>query len=144
MAKKMTRVAKLQFNAGQAKPGPELAGLGIDMAGFTREFNEATKKREGVVPVIITAFNDRSFQFVLKTTPTANLLMKAASIEKGSPKAPNEIIGKISKEQLKEIAEYKLPDLNTLSLDSAISMVKGTAKNMGISIEDVSSKEDSI
>ncbi len=137
MAKKVTRVAKLEFNAGQAKPGPELAGLGIDMVSFSKEFNDATRDRQGdVVPVVITAYNDRSYDFVLKTTPAARMILKAAKLEKGSKKPPKEIVGKITNEQLEEIAKYKMPDLNTNSLESAKSMIAGTAKNMGISIED--------
>lgn len=140
MAKKITRVAKLQFMAGQAKPGPELAGLGIDMGGFTKEFNDATRDRSGdLVPVVITAFDDRSFKFELKTTPASNMLKKAIGIDKGSSKAPNDIVGSITVEQLKEIAEYKMKDLNTSSIDSAISMLKGTARNMGIEVKDENS-----
>ncbi len=135
MAKKVTRIAKLQFNAGQAKPGPELAGLGIDMGGFTKQFNDATRDRNGtVVPVIITAYDDRSFEFVLKTTPASNLLIKAAGISKGAANSLKENVGTVTMKQLEEIAEYKLEDLNTDSMDAAISMLKGTAKNMGIKI----------
>ncbi len=142
MAKKVTRIAKLQFVAGQAKPGPELAGLGIDMGGFTKEFNDATRERgSDVVPVVITAFDDRSYSFVLKTTPAANMIMKAAGISKGSQKAPNEIVGSVTEEQLKEIAEYKMDDLNAASLEAAISMLKGTARNMGVSVEDNSNAQ---
>ncbi len=136
MAKKVTRIAKLQFQAGQAKPGPELAGLGIDMGGFTKEFNDATRDRSGdVVPVVITAYDDRSYEFVLKTTPASNMLLKAAGIAKGASNAPGEIVGNVTVEQLKEIAEYKMEDLNASSMESAISMLKGTARNMGISVE---------
>ncbi len=137
MAKKVTRIAKLQFGAGQAKPGPELAGLGIDMGGFTKEFNDATRDRSGdIVPVVITAYDDRSYDFVLKTTPAANMIMKAAGIAKGSSNAPGEIVGTVTVDQLKEIAEYKMDDLNAASIDAAISMLKGTAKNMGVAVED--------
>ncbi len=136
MAKKVTRIAKLQFQAGQAKPGPELAGLGIDMGGFTKEFNDATRDRSGdVVPVVITAYDDRSYEFVLKTTPAANMILKAAGIAKGSSNAPGEIVGSVTEDQLKEIAEYKMDDLNAASLEAAISMLKGTAKNMGVAVE---------
>ena len=142
MAKKVTRIAKLQFKAGQAKPGPELAGLGIDMGGFTKQFNDATKDRNGsVVPVVITAYNDRSFEFVLKTTPASNLLIKAAGISKGASNALKENVGTVTSKQLEEIANYKLEDLNTTSLESAISMLKGTAKNMGIKIADNNSAQ---
>ncbi len=136
MAKKITRIAKLQFGAGQAKPGPELAGLGIDMGGFTKEFNDATRERSGdIVPVVITAYDDRSYEFVLKTTPAANMIMKAAGIAKGSSNAPGEIVGTVTIDQLKEIAEYKMEDLNAASIEAAISMLQGTAKNMGVAVE---------
>ncbi len=143
MAKKVTRIAKLQFKAGQAKPGPELAGLGIDMGGFTKEFNDATRDRgNDIVPVVITAFDDRSYEFVLKTTPAANMLMKAAGVEKGSQKAPNEIVGSVTLEQVKEIAEYKMEDLNASSIEAAISMLKGTARNMGIEVTGEQASKD--
>ncbi len=136
MAKKVTRIAKLQFGAGQAKPGPELAGLGIDMGGFTKEFNDATRDRAGdVVPVVITAYDDRSYEFVLKTTPAANMIMKAAGISKGSSNAPTEVVGTVTVDQLREIAEYKMEDLNAASVEAAISMLEGTAKNMGVAVE---------
>ena len=136
MAKKVTRVAKLQFKAGQAKPGPELAGLGIDMGGFTKEFNDATRDRNGdVVPVVITAYDDRSYEFVLKTTPASNMLIKAAGVQKGSSNAHSEIVGNVTIAQLKDIAEYKMEDLNANDLEAAISMLKGTARNMGIKVE---------
>ncbi len=133
--KKITRIAKLQFPAGGAKPGPALAGLGIDMPGFTREFNDATRDRQGdIVPVVITAFEDRSYSFELKTTPTSVMIKKALKLEKGATKSGKETVGSISKQQLKEIAEYKMQDLNTLNIDMAISMVEGTAKNMGVKV----------
>ncbi len=136
MAKKITRVAKLQFLAGGAKPGPALAGLGIDMPKFTREFNDATKDRQGdIVPVVITAYSDRSFNFILKTTPSSIMLKKAAKVEKGSQKPSKDFVGKVTQKQLEEIANYKMKDLNTSDLDSAVSMLKGTAKNMGIEVE---------
>lgn len=136
MAKKVTRIAKLQFQAGQAKPGPELAGLGIDMGGFTKEFNDATRERNGeVVPVVITAYDDRSYEFVLKTTPTSFLLKKAAGVAKGSGTPQKEKVGTVTMEQVKEIAEYKMEDLNTNNLDSAISQVIGAAKSTGIIVE---------
>lgn len=132
MAKRVTRIAKLQFMAGQAKPGPELAGLGIDMGKFTKDFNDATKDRiNNVVPVIITAYSDRTYDFVLKTTPAANMIMKAANIEKGASEQ-NEPIATISKDEIKKIAEYKLPDLNTSDIEQAIKIIEGTARNMGV------------
>ena len=137
MAKKVVKVCKLQFPAGGAKPGPALASAGINMPQFCTQFNDATKDRKGdIVPVIITAYEDKSFHFVLKTTPAANLLKKAAGISKasGSPKAVK--AGKITKAQLKEIAEYKMPDLNANDVESAMKIIEGTARNMGITVED--------
>ena len=137
MAKKVTRIAKLQFKGGQAKPGPELAGLGIDMGGFTKEFNDATRERNGkVVPVVITAYDDRSYEFVLKTTPASKMILEAVGIAKGASNPPGEIVGTITMKQLEEIANYKMEDLNAYSLENAISMLKGTALNMGIKVED--------
>ncbi len=137
MAKKVTRIAKLQFEAGKAKPGPELAGLGIDMAGFTKDFNDATRDRMGdIVPVVITAYSDRTYAFVLKTTPAAVLLIKAAGIKKGAGNSLTTVAGEVTLAQLEEIAKYKLEDLNTHNLESAIKMLKGTARNMGIHIKD--------
>ncbi len=144
MAKKVTRIAKLQFEAGQAKPGPELAGLGIDMGGFTKEFNDATRDRSGdVVPVVITAYDDRSYEFVLKTTPAANMIKKAAGIAKGSSNAPGDIVGSVTIAQLQEIAEYKMEDLNAPTMEAAVSMLKGTARNMGVSVDDGTSTAQS-
>lgn len=137
MAKKVVKVCKLQFPAGGAKPGPALASAGINMPQFCTQFNDATKDRKGdIVPVIITAYDDKSFNFVLKTTPAANLLKKAAGISKasGSPKAVK--AGKITKAQLKEIAEYKMPDLNANDVEAAMRIIEGTARNMGITVED--------
>lgn len=137
MAKKVVKVCKLQFPAGGAKPGPALASAGINMPQFCTQFNDATKDRKGdIVPVIITAYEDKSFNFVLKTTPAANLLKKAAGISKasGSPKAVK--AGKITKAQLKEIAEYKMPDLNANDVESAMKIIEGTARNMGITVEE--------
>ena len=136
MAKKVVKVCKLQFPAGGAKPGPALASAGINMPQFCTQFNDATKDRKGdIVPVIITAYEDKSFNFVLKTTPAANLLKKAAGISKasGSPKAVK--AGKITKAQLKEIAEYKMPDLNANDVEDAMRIIEGTARNMGIKVE---------
>ena len=137
MAKKVVKVCKLQFPAGGAKQGPALASAGINMPQFCTQFNDATKDRKGdIVPVIITAYEDKSFNFVLKTTPAANLLKKAAGISKasGSPKAVK--AGKITKAQLKEIAEYKMPDLNANDVEAAMRIIEGTARNMGITVED--------
>ena len=135
MAKKVAKVCKLNFEAGQAKPGPALASAGINMPQFCSQFNDATKDRHGdIVPVIITAYEDKSFDFVLKTTPAAFLLRKAAGVEKGSGE-PNKVkAGKITKAQLKEIAEYKMPDLNANDVEAAMKIIEGTARNMGIEV----------
>ena len=136
MAKEITRIAKLQFNAGKSKPGPELAGLGIVMPEFTRAFNDETKDRGSEpVPVTITIYKDRSFTFKTHTAPASYKILQMAKIEKGSSNAKTTKVGTITKEQIKEIAEYKLPDLNTSKIESAIKQIEGTAKNMGIIIE---------
>ena len=137
MAKKIAKVCKLQFPAGGAKPGPALASAGINMPAFCTEFNAQTRDRAGdIVPVIITAYEDKSFTFVIKTTPAAVLLKKAAGISKASG-TPNTVkAGKITQAQLREIAEYKMPDLNAGSLEAAMSMVAGPARSMGITVEE--------
>ncbi len=138
VAKEIVRIAKLQFNAGQAKPGPELAGLGIVMPEFTRQFNDATRERGSEpVPVSITVYKDKSFDFKLFTAPASYKLLQAAGLKKGSSNAKTEKVGTIKKDQLKEIAEYKLVDLNTDDIEAAMKIVAGTAKNMGILIEGV-------
>ena len=137
MAKKIAKVSKLQFAAGQAKPGPALAAAGINMPKFCTEFNDKTKDRHGdIVPVIITAYEDKSFDFVLKTSPAAVLLKKAAGIAKASGSSKTVKAGKVTQAQLREIAEYKMPDLNAGSLEAAKSMVAGTARSMGIIVEE--------
>ena len=136
MAKKVAKVCKLQFMAGSAKPGPALASAGINMPQFCTQFNDATKDRKGdIVPVIITAYEDKSFEFVLKTTPAADLLKKAAGIKKASGTPNTVTAGTITEDQLREIAEYKLPDLNANDVEAAMRIVAGTARNMGIKIE---------
>ncbi|HCV55061.1 MAG: 50S ribosomal protein L11 [Galactobacillus timonensis] len=136
MAKKVAKISKLQFPAGGAKPGPALAAAGINMPKFCTEFNDKTKDRKGdIVPVIITAYEDKSFDFVLKTTPAAVLLKKAAGVETASGTPNKTTAGKITAAQLKEIAEYKMPDLNANDVDAAMKIIAGTAKNMGIAIE---------
>ena len=132
--KKVTKVVKLQFPAGGAKPGPAVAGVGINMPQFCNAYNDATKDRRGdIVPVVITAYEDKSFDFVLKTTPAANMLKKAAGIKTASGNQ-KETAGTITVDQLREIAEYKMPDLNANDIDAAMKIVAGTAKNMGIKI----------
>ncbi|WP_338968191.1 MULTISPECIES: 50S ribosomal protein L11 [unclassified Spiroplasma] len=142
MAKKIKRIAKLQFNAAQAKPGPELASLGINMPQFCIAFNDATKTRMGdVVPVVITAYDDKSFDFVLKTTPAAVLLKRAANIEKGSSSSKKEKVATITEDKIREIAEYKMVDLNANDIEKAMKIIEGTARNMGIVVEKLSKGE---
>lgn len=136
MAKKVAKICKLQFAAGQAKPGPALASAGINMPQFCTKFNDLTKDRRGdIVPVVITAYEDKSFDFVLKTTPAAFLLKKAANITKASGSPKTVIAGTITSAQLREIAEYKMPDLNANDVESAMKIIEGTARNMGIKVE---------
>ena len=136
MAKKVAKVCKLQFPAGGAKPGPALASAGINMPKFCTEFNDKTKDRKGdIVPVVITAYEDKSFDFVIKTTPAAFLLKKAAGIAKASGTPKTVKVGKITVDQLREIAEYKMPDLNANSVEAAMKIIAGTARNMGITVE---------
>lgn len=137
MSKKIAKVVKLELIGGQAKPGPKLASAGILMPKFCTDFNAKTSDRNGeVVPVIITAYEDKSFDFVIKTAPVAGLLLKEAGIKKGSANAKANKVGHISKEQLRKIAEYKLPDLNCTDVEAAMKVVAGTARNMGISIDE--------
>jgi len=141
MAKKVTAMVKLQINAAKATPappvGPALGQHGINIMAFCKEFNERTAKQAGlVIPVVVTVFQDRSFTFVTKTPPAAVLLKKAAGIESGSAKPNSVKVAKLSHNQIKEIAELKLPDLNTANLDSATSMVAGTARSIGITISE--------
>ena len=136
MSKKVAKVVKLQFQAGGARPGPALASAGVNMPQFCSAFNDATNDRKGdIVPVIITAYEDKSFDFVLKTTPAATMLKKAAKIEKGSGSAKVNKVGKVSVDDLRKIAEYKMPDLNANDIEGAMAIVAGTARNMGIEIE---------
>ena len=136
MSKKVVKVVKLQFPAGGARPGPALAGVGVNMPQFCSAFNDATRDRAGdVVPVVITAFEDKSFTFELKTSPASVLLKKYAGVKSGSDKAHVNKVGKITVDQLREIATYKLPDLNANDIEGAMKIIAGTAKNMGIVIE---------
>lgn len=139
--KKVSAVVKLQLPAGKATPGPpvgsSLGPHGINIAGFTKEFNDKTASQAGlIIPVVITIYQDRSFDFILKTPPAAVLIKKACGIESGSGKPNRQKVAKISKEDVKKIAELKMPDLNASSLESAISMVAGTARSMGVTVED--------
>ena len=135
MRKKITKVVKMELPGGEAKPGPKLASAGVNMAKFCTDFNAKTGDRRGqTVPVIITAYEDKSYDFVIKTTPAAPLILKAAGVTKGAGNQ-KQTAGKITKAQLREIAEYKLPDLNTEDLEAAKRIVAGTCKQMGIVIE---------
>ena len=137
MSKKIAKVVKLEIPGGQAKPGPKLASAGIMMPKFCTDFNAKTADRQGeTVPVIITAYEDKSFDFVIKTTPVAELLLKEAGVKKGSNNAKTTKVGSITKEQLKKIAEYKLPDLNCYDVEAAMKIGAGTARNMGIAVEE--------
>ena len=140
MAKKVKGVTKLQIEAGKANPappiGPALAGYGINIMAFCKEYNARTANRPGeVLPAEITIFTDGSFTFILKTPPTAVLLRKAAKVEKGSAQPNRTKVGKVTKAQVREIAEIKMKDLNAIDLDGAMKQVEGTARNMGITVE---------
>lgn len=141
MAKKVTGMIKLQIPAGKATPappvGPALGQHGVNIVQFTKEFNERTSKDAGlIIPVVITVYADRSFSFVTKTPPAAVLLKKAAKIESGSAVPNKTKVAKISKEEIQKIAELKMPDLNAGSIEAAMSMIAGTARSMGIVVED--------
>ena len=137
MSKKIAKVVKLEIPGGQAKPGPKLASAGIMMPKFCTDFNAKTADRQGqTVPVIITAYEDKSFDYVIKTTPVAELLLKEAGVKKGSSNSKTTIAGTITKAQLRKIAEYKLPDLNCYDVEAAEKIVAGSARNMGIAIKD--------
>ena len=140
MAKKITGYIKLQIPAGKALPappvGPALGQHGVNIAGFCKEFNERTKKDMGlIIPVIITVYADRSFTFITKTPPAAVLLKKAANIKSGSGVPNKTKVAKITREQVKKIAEQKMPDLNAASVETAMSMIAGTARSMGVEVE---------
>ncbi len=141
MAKKVTGMIKLQIAAGKATPappvGPALGQHGVNIVQFTKEFNERTAKDAGlIIPVVITVYQDRSFSFITKTPPAAVLLKKACGLESGSPNSIKQKVAKISKEEITKIAELKMPDLNAGSIEAAISMIAGTARSMGITIEE--------
>lgn len=141
MAKKITKVIKLQIPAGKATPAPPvgtvLGPAGVNLQEFCTKYNDATRDKMGdVIPVVITVYEDRTFDFVLKTPPAAELIKKAAGVKSGSKNGKNETAGSITRTQLKEIAETKLPDLNAYDVDSAMKIVEGTALNMGIEIKD--------
>ena len=140
MAKEAVKKIKLQIPAGKATPAPPvgtvLGPAGINLQEFCTKYNDATRDKMGdILPVEISIYDDRSFDFVIKTPPTSFLLKKFAKINKGSVKGVNEIVGTLTQDQIKEIAEIKLPDLNAYTVEEAIKIVSGTARNMGIAIE---------
>lgn len=141
MAKKITAVVKLQLPAGKATPGPpvgsSLGPHGINIPAFTKEFNEKTAKDVGlIIPVIITIYQDRSFTFIMKTPPAPVLIKKACGLESASARPNKDKVAKLTKAQLQDIAQQKMVDLNAGSLDAAMSMVAGTARSMGITVEE--------
>ena len=141
MAKTLTAVVILQLPAGKATPGPpvgsSLGPHGINIPGFTKEFNAKTQGQEGlIIPVVITIYQDRSFTFVLKTPPAPVLIKKACNIESGSARPQADKVAKITKAQVEEIAKTKMPDLNAASLEAACSMIAGTARSMGVVVVD--------
>ena len=140
MAKEVVKKIKLQVPAGKATPAPPvgtvLGPAGINLQEFCTKYNDATRDKMGdILPVEISVYDDRSFDFIIKTPPTGFLLKKFAKITKGSVKGANEIVATLTKDQIKEIAEIKLPDLNCYDIEAAIKIVAGTARNMGIAIE---------
>lgn len=140
MAKKVKTVIKLQIPAGAANPappiGPALGQHGVNIQDFCGKYNERTAAERGnILPVVITVFEDRSFDFIVKTPPAAELLKKAAGISKGSGKPLTDKVGKINQQQLREIAQRKLPDLNANDIDAAMRIIAGTARQMGLTVE---------
>ncbi len=141
MAKQITKVVSLQIPAGKATPAPPvgtvLGPTGINLQEFCTKYNDATRDKMGdIVPVKINIYEDRTFDFVLKTPPAAELIKKVAKIKSGSKKGSTEVVATLTKAQLKEIAEIKLPDLNCYSVEEAMKIVAGTAKNMGVNVEE--------
>lgn len=141
MAKKVTGMIKLQLAAGKATPappvGPALGQHGVNIMGFCKEFNAKTANQAGlIIPVVITVYQDRSFSFILKTPPAAVLIKKELGLESGSGVPNKTKVGTLTKDQVKKIAETKMPDLNAASLEAAISMIAGTARSMGVTVEE--------
>ena len=139
MSKKLKAIVRLQINAGKANPappiGPALAGHGINIMAFCKEYNARTQNRVGeVIPAEITIFTDGSFTFVLKSPPAAVLLRKAAGVDKGSSNAPGVKVGRVTRAQVREIAETKMKDLNAIDIEGAMRQIEGTARNMGIDV----------
>ncbi len=141
MAKKLKAVVRLQIQAGKANPappiGPALAGHGINLMAFCKEYNARTANRVGeIVPAEISIFTDGSFTFILKTPPAGVLLLKAAGLEKGSAVPNREKVGKVTRKQIREIAELKMKDMNAIDLEGAMRQIEGTARNMGLVVEE--------
>jgi len=141
MAKKVSAIVKLQCPAGAANPAPPvgtaLGPHGVNIMEFCKQFNARTQSQAGmVIPVVVTIFGDRTFTFITKTPPAANLLLKESGIDKGSATSNRTKVGKVTKAQLKKIAELKMPDLNASDLDSAMRMIAGTARSMGLEVAD--------
>ena len=139
--KKLKAIIRLQISAGKANPappiGPALAGHGINLMAFCKEYNARTSSRMGeIIPAEITIYQDGSFTFILKTPPAAILLKKAAGVEKGSSNPPREIVGQVTREQVREIAEIKMKDLNAIDIEGAMRQIEGTALNMGLEVID--------
>lgn len=146
MAKKVTKVVKIQIPAGKATPAPPVGTifgpLGINLQEFCTRYNDATRDKMGdIIPCEVSVYEDRSFDFVLKTPPAASLLLKVAGIQKGGVKGANDIVATITKDQLKQVAEIKLPDLNTNDIEQAMKIVAGTARNMGIAVKGLNDVE---
>ena len=141
MAKKVTAIIKLQVNAAKATPappiGPALGQHGVNIPGFCKEFNARTAKQEGyIIPVVITVYSDRSFTFITKTPPVPVLIKKTLGIESASARPNRDKVAQLTQAQVREIAEKKMPDQNAASIEAAMSMVKGTARSMGITVEE--------
>ena len=141
MAKKVTGMIKLQLAAGKATPappvGPALGQHGVNIMGFCKEFNAKTADKSGlIIPVVITVYQDRSFSFILKTPPAAVLIKKELGLESGSGVPNRTKVGKLTKDQVRKIAEMKMPDLNAANIESAMKMIAGTARSMGVTIEE--------
>uniref|UniRef100_A0A7C5VVY9 Large ribosomal subunit protein uL11 n=1 Tax=Thermomicrobium roseum TaxID=500 RepID=A0A7C5VVY9_THERO len=139
MAKKVKAIVKLQLPAGKATPappvGPALGQHGVPIMNFVKEYNEKTAHLAGqIIPVVVTIYEDRSFTFVLKTPPAADLLRRAAGIEKGASDPKRQRVGRVTREQIREIAQLKMPDLNARDLEAAMRMIEGTARSMGIEV----------
>jgi large subunit ribosomal protein L11 len=146
VAKKVTKVVKIQIPAGKATPAPPVGTifgpLGINLQEFCTRYNDATRDKMGdIIPCEVSVYDDRSFDFVLKTPPAASLLLKVAGVQKGGVKGANDIVATITKDQLKQVAEIKLPDLNTNDIEQAMKIVAGTARNMGIAVKGLNDVE---